>query len=38
VAVALLAGMLAPAFALGLGLIGLGDTWEDWRAKARPTT
>jgi Predicted membrane protein (DUF2232) len=37
-AVALLAGMLAPAFALGLGLIGLGDTWEDWRAKARPTT
>jgi hypothetical protein len=37
-AVALLAGLLAPAFALGLGLIGLGDTWEDWRAKARPTT
>ncbi len=38
IAVALLAGMLAPALALGLGLIGLGDTWEDWRAKARPTT
>jgi hypothetical protein len=38
VAVALLAALLAPAFALGLGLIGLGDTWEDWRAKARPTT
>jgi hypothetical protein len=37
-AVALVAGMLAPAFALGLSLIGLGDTWEDWRAKARPTT
>jgi hypothetical protein len=38
VAVALLAALLAPAFALGLGLIGLGDMWEDWRAKARPTT
>jgi hypothetical protein len=37
-AVALLGALLAPAFALGLGLIGLGDTWEDWRAKARPTT
>ena len=36
--VALLAGLLAPAIALGLGLIGLGDTWEDWRAKARTTT
>jgi len=37
-AAVILAGLLAPAFALGLGLIGLGDTWEDWRAKARPTT
>jgi hypothetical protein len=27
-------GLLAPVFSL----IGLGDTWEDWRAKARPTT
>jgi hypothetical protein len=29
-----LLGLLAPV----LGIIGLGDTFEDWRAKARPTT
>jgi hypothetical protein len=41
VAIAVVFGLLALTLALGpaLGLIGLGDTWEDWRRpKPRPTT
>jgi hypothetical protein len=40
VAIAVVVGVLAMIGFLApvLGLIGLGDTWEDWRAKPRPTT
>ena len=40
VAIAVVVGLLAVigALAPALGLIGLGDTWEDWRAKPKPTT
>jgi len=39
VAIALVVGVLAMVGALApaLGLIGLGDTWENWRAKPRPS-
>ncbi|HWZ58557.1 MAG TPA: hypothetical protein VNW46_06220 [Gemmatimonadaceae bacterium] len=40
VAIAVVVGLLAVTSALApaLALIGLGDTWEDWRAKPKPTT
>jgi hypothetical protein len=40
VALAIVGGVLAITSLLGpvLGIIGLGDTFGDWRAKARPTT
>jgi len=39
VAIAVVVGVLAMVGALApaLGLIGLGDTWENWRAKPRPS-
>jgi hypothetical protein len=29
---------LFPFLATGLGLLGLGDTWLDWRNRVRPTS
>jgi hypothetical protein len=37
-ALALVAGLLSAPSAIGLGLIGLSDSWVDWRSRARPPT
>jgi hypothetical protein len=37
-ALAVVAGLLSAPAAIGLGLIGLGDSWIDWRSRPRPAT
>jgi hypothetical protein len=37
-ALAVIAGLLSAPAAIGLGLVGLGDSWIDWRSRPRPAT